>query len=125
MLEGDFRDEDPAPYEFDISEFGEWTTCSTTCGTGVKSRTRTIKSGAAYGGKGCSALKESSSCHEMTCPVDCEVSMWKQWSACSLTCGDGVATRKRSISVSPAFGGKASDLASESSHFVLLVRRRG
>jgi len=41
------------------------------------------------------------------CDVDCQVSGWSGFSACSASCGDGVQSRSRSVVVSPLGGGAA------------------
>jgi hypothetical protein len=43
----------------------------------------------------------------ITQPVDCVVSQWSSWSACSEPCGGGTQTRRRTIVVQPANGGIA------------------
>ena len=50
-------------------EFGEWTECSATCGTGSQSRTRTIETPAQNGGVACSGAEmETRDCNTETCP---------------------------------------------------------
>ena len=39
--------------------------------------------------------------------TDCEVSDWEPWQACSATCGDGLRTRTRRITVAAVKNGRA------------------
>ena len=95
--------------------WGAWGSCSTTCGNGFQARTRGIRVSVANGGKPCSAssLSAMQSCNTMPCPVDCVVSAWTTWSACSLSCGTGFATRTRSVATAPLNGGVACPTQSE------------
>lgn len=38
-------------------------------------------------------------------PVDCVLSQWSEWSACSVACGQGFSEARRSIIVEPRNGG--------------------
>ena len=42
---------------------------------------------------------------DINCPVDCEVSPWSDWSACSATCGSATRLRSRFVTKAAAFGG--------------------
>ena len=106
----------PCPVDCQVSGWGEWTNCSTSCGGGTKTRTRTVTRESAHGGQTCPTLTESGSCNTQTCPVDCQVSGWGEWTNCSTSCGSGTKTRTRTITTPSANGGQAcpilTDLAS-------------
>ena len=58
-----------------------------------------------YGGKACADLSRTRFCNTHACPIDCDVSYWGDWSACSLTCAEGIQTRVRTIETYPQLGG--------------------
>ena len=69
-----------------------YSSCSVTCGEGEQSRTRQCEGGI------CSLanpddLIESQPCNVQDCAA--EFTDWSDWSACSVTCGNGVSTRTR------------------------------
>jgi len=80
------------PVDCVTSDWGAWDTCSKTCGGGTQTRTKTVKTPAANGGKDCGPLVETKVCNEAACPVDC-VSSWGDWNSCSKPCGGGTQTR--------------------------------
>lgn len=69
--------------------------CSKSCGGGLKTRTRSIISDAQNGGTPCGDLKESKICNSRPCPVDCELSNFTEFSACTATCGGAHALLSR------------------------------
>merc|ERR1719343_840868 len=48
-------------------------------------------------------------CNQFHCPVDCSISEWSGWSACSKECGGGTQGKTRSILVKPKNGGTECD----------------
>ncbi|XP_062608445.1 coadhesin-like [Saccostrea cucullata] len=102
------------------SSWGEWSTCSLTCGSGGKSRERSCTNPSPkYGGADCSGESEETvPCNIQGCPaVDGGWSSWGEWSTCSLTCGSGGKSRERSCTnPSPQYGG--ADCSEESEETV-------
>jgi len=89
----------------EVSDWSAWSSCSKDCGTGIKTRTRTVTKPASGGGCSCPALKETSSCNTQKCKEDCKVSDWSNWSTCSKSCGGGKQQRTRKVLSKPCFGG--------------------
>lgn len=84
------------------SEWGDTSSCSTTCGSGVKTRKRILSAGS---GPECSGdIVETSDCINDACPDNCEFGPWSSFSSCSKTCGDGVKTRTRTEKTSECTG---------------------
>jgi len=102
-----------------VSDWGEWSTCSRSCGGGTKSRTRApmkqtpcgLASGCdqawGVGALACSAIEQvqDADCNPLGCPVDCKLTQWGEWSSCSKSCGKGRTTRKRSVHTPAKNGG--------------------
>ncbi|MGE0453213.1 MAG: thrombospondin type-1 domain-containing protein [Vicinamibacteria bacterium] len=97
----------PLPVDCQVSAWGDWSACSTSCGAGVRSRSRSVLVPASGGGAACPSLIETAACSNGPCPVDCQLSEWSAWSACSASCGGGVQSRTRPILVPPSNGGLA------------------
>ena len=76
------------------SQWSPWSSCSLTCG-GAGSRTRRRSQA---GSRVCTEVEEDrQDCQTNLCPLDCQLSVWADWSACSRSCGLGVRTRLRNI----------------------------
>jgi uncharacterized protein YukE len=103
----------PCPVDCKLSDWSEWTACSKLCGGGEQTRTRSVLVNPANGGKSCEPLSEKRSCNTQPCPVDCQLSNWSDWSACTTSCGGGTQSRTRSVLVNPANGGKSCDILKE------------
>jgi hypothetical protein len=110
LHEGASCDQGPCPIHCKISAWTAFSSCSTTCGMGVKDRTRTIVEHAKHGGFICPDLKQTRQClgNDIFCPVDCTVGSWAGWSPCPRTCGNWQKiTNRRTVKLYARFNGKA------------------
>ena len=96
------------PVNCRVGAFGTWGTCSTTCKLGTQKRHRKILTDPKWGGRKCPHLVEKQTCNEGACDkkIDCKVTKWTQYSACSVTCGSGRHIRTRTITRHAQNGGK-------------------
>merc|ERR1719163_606571 len=90
-------------------EWGEWSTCTHTCGgEGRRTRTRDIDVPATNGGE-CDTtlnpLSQDEACGEAECTTDCQLGDWGPWSFCSATCEVGTMTRARIVLLNATNGG--------------------
>lgn len=86
-----------------LTEWSLWSPCSSSCGPGTRSRRRSFKN--SLDRKRCpQIIHESEPCigTEAVCdspevvPPGCEVTLWSEWSPCSVSCGkEGEQIRKR------------------------------
>ena len=76
------------PHACEVSSWSSWSSCSVQqCRQeGLQRRTRTQVSPASCGGTDCPELDETRQCYG-TRSVDCQLSSWSEWSACSSPCG--------------------------------------
>uniref|UniRef100_A0A670Y3K0 Spondin-1 n=1 Tax=Pseudonaja textilis TaxID=8673 RepID=A0A670Y3K0_PSETE len=87
-----------------LSPWSEWSDCSVTCGKGMRTRQRMLKSAAELGD--CNEeLEQVEKCMLPECPIDCDLTEWSQWSECNKSCGKGHMIRTRMIKMEPQFGG--------------------
>eukprot|EP00929_Paragymnodinium_shiwhaense_P017134 TRINITY_DN1260_c0_g2_i1.p1 TRINITY_DN1260_c0_g2~~TRINITY_DN1260_c0_g2_i1.p1 ORF type:complete len:1993 (+),score=486.90 TRINITY_DN1260_c0_g2_i1:90-6068(+) len=98
----------PTDADCKLSEWSQWTPCSITCGTGVRTATRkVIRECSSEAGLACTeaALERAAPCQVKECrEQDCEWYDWSKWSGCSCSCGGGSKRRKRSIKTRPVNG---------------------
>ena len=88
-------------------EFEDWGPCSKSCGTGYKTRSRSVLTPLSKGGKECEGESaETNACNTHACPVDCTWDSFGEWSSCTKSCGGGEKTRKRSILTPASDGGQ-------------------
>lgn len=102
----------PCPVDCSFRSWTGWSTCSLTCGSGQKTRTRT-KNGPFHGGSTSACdhpTSQTLNCNEFSCPQNCYFQPWSEWGSCTKTCiafgNYGYKTRDRG-KVGPFFGGKA------------------
>eukprot|EP00042_Codosiga_hollandica_P042165 m.383963 g.383963 ORF g.383963 m.383963 type:complete len:692 (+) comp56261_c0_seq1:101-2176(+) len=96
------------PIDCMVSAWSGYGECSQSCGTGSQSRWRSVTNPASNGGHACPDLVESQPCNEQECPVDCVVSAWSDFGACSHSCGPaGLQGRHRTVTTAPLNGGAA------------------
>jgi len=103
------------PIHCTTTAWSAFSSCSKTCGTGTRTRTRKITVHPVWGGYQCPRLFEAEQCNTNSCPIDCVVSAWSPYGACSKTCGTGAHTRTRIVTRVAQFGGKACPAALTSS----------
>ena len=101
------------PQDCQVSAWSLWSTCSKTCGSGTRYRTRTVTSSTILNGATCPTLREEEPCNTQACPINCTVSDWSDWSTCSKTCGGGTQSITRTIKTQPANGGTLCPALSE------------
>lgn len=102
----------PCPVNGKYGTWGDFGSCSVTCGGGTQFRERKCDNPAPqHEGKDCTgegASKESKACSKIPCPVNGGYTEWGPWSSCSATCGKGQKTRSRTCTRPvPANGGKS------------------
>ena len=78
-----------------VSSWSSWSSCSRTCGSGVKTRTRTKTRSASCGGTCPYDFTDTKRCNSNCCPVNCVYS-WGSWGSCS---GCGMSTHSRSPTI--------------------------
>lgn len=106
------------PIDGGLSNWGDWTQCSASCGGGIQLRKRYCSSPVPqYGGKDCDGnLTESLNCNTHECPIHGKYSEWGGWFSCSVTCGGGTRSRNRTCTnPPPQFGGQECSGDSENS----------
>jgi len=93
----------PCPVDCVLASWTGWSKCSADCGGGVTQRLRDVKQAMKYGGKPCSAKKETKACNIKACEMDCDLSDWTKWASCSKDCDGGTRKRQKFVT-KPAEG---------------------
>jgi len=95
-----------------LEEWGSWSSCSSTCGTGQHDRSREIITHASGRGRPCdSVMREVAECRQAPCTYDGEDCMygdWQNWQDCDKC--DGHRKRNRDIIKYPSNGGAVCDV---------------
>ncbi|XP_043084299.1 spondin-1b isoform X2 [Puntigrus tetrazona] len=87
-----------------LSPWSDWGDCSVTCGVGMRSRQRMLKTPVEP--SLCpDELEQVETCMFPQCPTDCMLSEWSAWSDCNKSCGKGHMIRSRMVKLEPQFGG--------------------
>ncbi|KAI1237370.1 Thrombospondin type-1 domain-containing protein 7B, partial [Lamprotornis superbus] len=94
----------PCPFDCKLSDWSSWSPCSSSCGPGVRVRSKWLKEKPYNGGRPCPKLDLKNQVHEaVPCYSECNQYSWEvgPWSPCkinseqnSLHCGEGIQTRK-------------------------------
>ncbi|PAA54099.1 hypothetical protein BOX15_Mlig015709g1 [Macrostomum lignano] len=98
----------PCPIDGGWSSWGEFSSCSSSCGDGIEIRNRPCTNPPPqFGGRPCpGSANDSRSCNLRPCPIDGQWSEWSTFSGCSRSCGSGKQWRGRQCaSPVPQFGG--------------------
>ncbi|VDI61642.1 Hypothetical predicted protein [Mytilus galloprovincialis] len=98
----------PCPVNGRWSTWQQWTSCSSSCGVGFRTRTRqcnnpTPQSEGVY----CyGSPSQTTKCNTVSCPVVVgEWSPWMTWTDCSKPCNGGLKERSRNCTSQPPFNG--------------------
>ena len=95
------------PRDCEVSSWSSWSWCSADqCGQqGSQRRTRTVVSSSSCGGAGCPALDQTRQCFGSKA-VNCQLSSWSEWSACTTPCGvSGIQSTARHRVITEQCGG--------------------
>lgn len=108
----DLNSEDCSLYKCDcfVSPWSAWGACSSSCGVGTSSRSRTILRSPDNNGKPCPELTQSQTCQVpgvTDCNTDCVLSVWSAWKPCQNLAGSCLKMRNRKV-VTPASGSGAA-----------------
>lgn len=105
----------PCPIDCEYHEWGLWSSCTLTCGTGVQSRARLKIHSTENAGANCPGThRVHRDCNIVACPIDCEVSEFGGWAACTEDCGGGESVRERNVLIKSQHGGEPCPFMKES-----------
>ncbi|CAH2311914.1 hemicentin-1 isoform X2 [Pelobates cultripes] len=98
------------PVDGKWSVWGSWTSCSLSCGGGIRQRTRDCSNPTPqYGGHTCEGnALENEVCNGDLCPIHGNWGSWSAWGTCSRTCSGGQMRRYRACdNPAPLHSGRA------------------
>lgn len=81
----------------ETNPWSDWGPCSTTCGTGVRTRGRSYLDPADALSCNHTLTEEQPCFNNIPCDSTCDVSPWTVWSPCSRSCGAGLIRRQRTV----------------------------
>nr|XP_022339173.1 brain-specific angiogenesis inhibitor 1-like [Crassostrea virginica] len=103
-VEGEQCGAQHCPVDGVLRDWGPWGHCSATC-EGQRKRTRACIPPTNGGAPCTGSTTESEQCGAQNCPVDGMLSVWGNWTPCSVTCGSGSRVRSRAC-IPPQHGGR-------------------
>ncbi|XP_033728342.1 hemicentin-1-like isoform X2 [Pecten maximus] len=96
------------PIQGGWSAWSNWSSCSVSCGTGHRTRTRVCDNPTPqHGGHSCHGHNwDTEACTSSNCTIQGGWGVWSNWSSCSVSCGTGHRTRTRVCdNPTPQYGG--------------------
>ncbi|XP_028003996.2 thrombospondin type-1 domain-containing protein 7B [Eptesicus fuscus] len=110
----------PCPFDCKLSDWSSWGSCSSSCGIGVRMRSKWLKEKPYNGGRPCPKLDLKNQVHEaVPCYSECNQYSWvvEHWSPCRihnelrpLRCGGGTQSRKiRCVNTASSEGGAVNN----------------
>mmetsp|Transcript_102816 Transcript_102816/g.289147 ORF Transcript_102816/g.289147 Transcript_102816/m.289147 type:complete len:946 (+) Transcript_102816:95-2932(+) len=99
---------EPCPVDCEMGSWDGWSTCTAQCNGGVRERVRRVLKLGSHGGRQCGATTDAEACNIQACDSDCTLTPWREWSACTKSCGGGTQQRTRAVQADPVGGGSCA-----------------